>query len=83
MVLGSTQAHKKAQTQTQKQNLLLGNLLLVFQCMCTAIYILLQKQYVYDAKNRTHLQSSTTVKNLPSGRRQRWISKPINMTAWA
>eukprot|EP00658_Telonema_sp_P-2_P019986 TRINITY_DN17865_c0_g1_i2.p1 TRINITY_DN17865_c0_g1~~TRINITY_DN17865_c0_g1_i2.p1 ORF type:complete len:278 (-),score=58.94 TRINITY_DN17865_c0_g1_i2:448-1281(-) len=50
--------------------LVVGNGLLILQCMCMAAYVLLQKRYVYAAA-------------LHDPRRERWIDKPISMTAWA
>jgi drug/metabolite transporter (DMT)-like permease len=66
MVIGS----KKGSGAGGGGNVLLGNIMLMCQCMCTAIYVLLQKKYVYDAP-------------LDDERRVRWINKPISMTAWA
>jgi drug/metabolite transporter (DMT)-like permease len=68
MVTGSHSS--SAGGDEEHPNAFFGNVMLVGQCFATAIYILLQKKFVYAA---------------PEGdeRRQRWLHKPLSLTAWS
>jgi hypothetical protein len=98
MVVGAMEGKKpSSSSDTPHHQLVLGNVLLVLQCMCTAIYVLLQKRFVYAAPPEKYdraldmvefedcvgARSNRGQKMVENRRKRRWITKPVNMTAWA